>query len=478
MDDIAKLFNRYLLIFTGAMVAVSVVLLYLPVRIGFGELKDLELRNALEYKARVMEYYLRSYQTNARALASRTMMKKALLGHYQGLIALEGLRQMTDAPYADGCRIYDNLVAAQRLTAARETINSFGDVRLINQMRQRYDRDTVVTLDRALYLYLKNPIEAGGITIGLDHLLFNITHLVKPDLPFIVAYELTNGPCSRHGDSASYAAPVGNLGFCLTGRYRADYRTPEQRLLLVFAIVYALVIAIIVVVLSRLTAYRGVKRIIGEHEAVNRALAQTVEQRELLIKEIHHRVKNNLAMINSMISLMQMGEPEGSVHDKFNVLKGRIESIQLIHRYLYRANDLMSIDLGAYLTELATSIIKTFSDETIVFTHAIDDILCPTDAAISLGIMLAELVTNAMKYGFADAEGKEIALSMRRAGDQFVMRFSNNGRPIPAEVDIATARSMGLMIINATVERLRGTVALSRDGGTVVTITFPAASLQ
>jgi len=204
---------------------------------------------------------------------------------------------------------------------------------------------------------------------------------------------------------------------------------------------------------------------------LNNKLSRTLNEKELLLKEIHHRVKNNISLI---ISLIRLEAGPNSKDKRIDNIEKRIRSIGLIHEKLYQSHDIDNIEIKDYIDSLVQSIKDTLTEERerIQFVLELEKIYLNADIAIPLGLMITEIITNALKYGFPDAKAGYVKIAFRALEDQYFLEISNNGIPISKDVQIMHSKSLGLKLITALTRQLQGTVQLNGSEITRYTITF------
>ncbi|MEO9477518.1 MAG: histidine kinase dimerization/phosphoacceptor domain -containing protein [Cyclobacteriaceae bacterium] len=205
-------------------------------------------------------------------------------------------------------------------------------------------------------------------------------------------------------------------------------------------------------------------------------LEKSLKERESLLKEIHHRVKNNLQIIASLLYL-QSGKFENEDFKKvLEEGQGRVRSMALIHQKLYENDDLKSIPFGEYLTELLSEIKASFGHEMekVKLDVKADDVQFDVETAVPLGLIINELATNAFKYAFNGIDEGTFSISLRREQDQYVLNIADNGKGIPEEIDIKKTRSLGLRLVKMLSVQLEGEYAIEAKNGTMFELKFAA----
>ncbi|MDF0665415.1 MAG: histidine kinase dimerization/phosphoacceptor domain -containing protein [Nitrospira sp.] len=216
---------------------------------------------------------------------------------------------------------------------------------------------------------------------------------------------------------------------------------------------------------------------ITERKQNESRLRASLKEKEILLKEIHHRVKNNLQIISSLLDLQSDHTQDRQAQEMFKESQGRVRSMALIHERLYRSRDLARVPVTEYVEQLAHDLYRAYkvSDNDIVLhVEAVMPPL-PLDMAIPCGLLLNELLSNCLKHGFKDAEQGWIRVTWRGDGPSNVLTVADNGAGFPTGLTFGNATSFGLQLVNTLVEQLEGKIELVHNRGTVVTITFPGS---
>ena len=225
-------------------------------------------------------------------------------------------------------------------------------------------------------------------------------------------------------------------------------------------------------------AVKGI--VVNSHDITARRQAEekikaSLREKETLLKEIHHRVKNNLQVISSLLSLQSRYIEDKKLLEIFRESENRVRTMALVHKMLYQSEDLSAVGFDSFIGNLVGVILQSYRTDSSAVKVNVDvhDIRLDIAAAIPFGLILNELISNALKHAFpGDAKG-EISLSMRVEGDRVVTRFQDSGVGFPETLDFRNTKSLGLQLVNILVGQLKGTIELAVDGGTAFTITFP-----
>jgi PAS domain S-box-containing protein len=220
----------------------------------------------------------------------------------------------------------------------------------------------------------------------------------------------------------------------------------------------------------------GVAQDITEHKRSEKELRDALSEKEALLKEVHHRVKNNLQIITSLMNLQAAslaGDPAGSVFDE---TKHRVRSMALLHETLYRSADLARIDLPVYVESLCSHLARSYGVDRSRVEMAIQVERLPLDLdrALPCGLMINELVSNSFKYAFPDGRNGRVAVALRQETDKmYVLTVSDDGVGLPPDWDVRQSSSLGLRLVSDLTQQLRGTLRVEREGGCRFTISFP-----
>ena len=213
--------------------------------------------------------------------------------------------------------------------------------------------------------------------------------------------------------------------------------------------------------------------IIKENEIT---MENSLKEKEALLGEIHHRVKNNIALISGIIELQANEIENENIRKHFLEIQNRISAISYIHEKLYQSNNFAKIDLKEYIEELVNSIIKFFSkNEDIKINYDLDSIYVTTKHALPIALIVNELVTNSLKYAFNDPKiiGKmDIILKKNNDSDTILFTISDNGPGIPINIDISKSKSLGFKLLNIFTKQLKGTYQIKNEIGLSISICF------
>ncbi|MFB2622608.1 sensor histidine kinase [Methanothermobacter marburgensis] len=209
-----------------------------------------------------------------------------------------------------------------------------------------------------------------------------------------------------------------------------------------------------------------VARDITERLKMEAELRRSLREKEVLLSEIHHRVKNNLQIISSLLSLQSHTIKDPTCRDLLEESQDRIRSMGLIHEQLYRSGDFSSIDFGVYASRLLKNLQRSYSHgKDIEFLLEADDIKVSLETSIPLGLILSELVTNALKHAFRGRDRGKIVVRFKRKDSACILEVKDDGAGFNEE-DLRNSKSLGFKLVEILTEQLDGTLTFSgADGG-------------
>ncbi|HRH65970.1 MAG TPA: histidine kinase dimerization/phosphoacceptor domain -containing protein [Bacteroidia bacterium] len=203
-------------------------------------------------------------------------------------------------------------------------------------------------------------------------------------------------------------------------------------------------------------------------------IEQSLKEKEVLLKEIHHRVKNNLQIIISLLNLQS-----GYIKDEQTLKavkdgQNRVRSMALVHEKFYQAEELTEIDFGEYVEKLSQFLFQSYGDKTdrVQVVVESDHVALDMDTAMPCGLLVNEIVSNAYKYAFPGSMEGEIKIQLNRADGRVIMKISDNGIGLPEGFSIENSESLGMQLIQALTSQIDGELNVSRENGTAFTVSF------
>ena len=191
-----------------------------------------------------------------------------------------------------------------------------------------------------------------------------------------------------------------------------------------------------------------------------------MKEKELLLREIHHRVKNNLQIISTLLTLQSSQSKKNNVNDLYRESQNRIQSIALIHENLYHSEDLAHINFEAYAKGLITDLFDSYGVDAskIKLNLQIEEVTLGIETAIPCGLILNELVSNSLKHGFNNNETGLISVVLHKLNNgEYALNVSDNGAPFLNGLDVLSNDSLGLELIKNLVDQLDASLSFNKD---------------
>jgi PAS domain S-box-containing protein len=226
---------------------------------------------------------------------------------------------------------------------------------------------------------------------------------------------------------------------------------------------------------NEIIAVLSISRDITERKLHEEQLKKSLAEKEILLKEIHHRVKNNLQVISSLLNLQARYIKDEQARELFKESQNRVRSMALIHEKLYQSKDLARIDFAEYIRDLVMNLFSAYRINSDVITPKVDicGVILSVDVAIPCGLIISELVSNSIKYAFSAGREGEILISLLPEGNNgYTLTVSDNGIGFPKDLDIMNTETLGLQLVTTLTDQLQGTIELNTDRGTEFKIKF------
>jgi PAS domain S-box-containing protein len=221
-------------------------------------------------------------------------------------------------------------------------------------------------------------------------------------------------------------------------------------------------------------------RDITENKQAEERLKASLQEKEVLLKEIHHRVNNNLQIVSSLLNLQSGYIQNQEFLEMLRDSQNRIRSIALVHEKLYQSNDLANIKFSEYVRNLLSYLFRSYGVDhgTVQTKLDIDDVPLEIDTIISCGLIINELVSNSLKHAFPENSKGDICVALHPYEDQFMLAVSDNGIGLPQDMEIKNTESLGLKLVTALVEEIKGTLEFHSNGGLQFKIVLKKSGIE
>ena len=251
--------------------------------------------------------------------------------------------------------------------------------------------------------------------------------------------------------------------------YQTRAQIQSRRLLFIASVALLLLLffAVLAFVLHRrLVAERGYRE---EIDRTSRKIAES----ELMLREVHHRIKNNMATVNGLLSLQAQNSDDARVKEALEDASNRVLTMMLLYDRLYRAASYETLSLRDYLAALVSDLVSSFPDGgKVALTEEIDDLVLTPSALHTVGVMVNELVTNTMKYAFVGVAQPAIGVSVLARDHRIRLAITDNGVGMPESVDFDKSPGFGLTLVRELAGQLGARLRIDRGSGTTVTVEF------
>lgn len=213
---------------------------------------------------------------------------------------------------------------------------------------------------------------------------------------------------------------------------------------------------------------------ITENKINEEKITQSLKEKDVLLKEVHHRVKNNMQVISSILNLQSSYVKDTYALNLLKECQNRIKSMAFIHESLYQTKNFESVNFSEYVTTLSKNLVHTYSINTkkIKLILTLDKLFLSLDASIPCGLIINEIISNSLKYAFPDNRDGIIFVNLKVLKNKVSIEVGDNGIGIPENVDVKNTQTLGLQLVDTLVEQINGTIKLTKNKGTIFSIEF------
>jgi two-component sensor histidine kinase len=215
---------------------------------------------------------------------------------------------------------------------------------------------------------------------------------------------------------------------------------------------------------------------ITAHVEAEEKISASLKEKTLLLKEVHHRVKNNLQLVSSLLNIQASYIKDPEIKEIFKECRQRISSMALIHRKLYETRSYTSVYIDDYIEDLTAILCNAnnFNTNQAELNFPSERINISADSAVPLGLIMNELLTNSFKHAFSGTPDDKLVISISKDNrENFSISVHDNGKGFPENIDFKESETLGLQLVNTLIEQLNGSIELIRGKGTEFRMIFP-----
>lgn len=214
---------------------------------------------------------------------------------------------------------------------------------------------------------------------------------------------------------------------------------------------------------------------ITDRKKQRQQLLDALEQKEILLKEVHHRVKNNLQVIAGMVQLQLVSDDSGLLAESLGEMVNRIHTMAILHESIYKTDDFANIPAAKYIEELLVNLQESYfhNVSNVKIVQDLEPVTLTIDQLLPVGLIVNELVTNALKYAFGPEQKGTIEVVLKLQAENILVRIIDNGQGFPPDLDVDTRASLGLRMVNTLTRQLSGKINYLNNNGAEIEISFP-----
>lgn len=219
-------------------------------------------------------------------------------------------------------------------------------------------------------------------------------------------------------------------------------------------------------------------RDITDRKNKDKKIKKSLEENQILLKEVHHRVKNNMQIISSLLRMQTRSSTNPDIINSLLTSQNRVQSMAIIHERLYQSNDFTSVDFDNYATQLAEQLTITYNNSDVKIINDIERINLDINLAVPCGLILNEIISNSLKYAFPEGRKGQIKISFKLINNEYQFKVSDNGIGLPENFSTKGISSLGMQIIKTLTKQLHGKLETISDNGLTYLLTFEKPNLR
>lgn len=432
--------------------------------------------NGVRLRTNTADFTIKRFTTSVDALISRTVIRQYLYDYVQGERTFRELVDFTVPRYADGARVIEDLVGARRILMDGTVVTAFGDQENLDGQEPGVEI-RIVRDHTPLLIIIERPIRESDQIIGYDQAAFDASVLVADPEPGILGFSL-----AKEDETVSarfrHAEPLAAAPFYLVGEMDPQVLRDLRLEILGQILLYTVLSSLAIVLVLYLTLYRFVERVIAR-------LDKALGDKDLLLRESTHRIKNNFAIAESFLRIQSRTTSNQEAQRILQEAQSRMSNMRVLYDRMLATKELRTVDMKKYLQELCDTVVHAYNLGRNITLHTrIDALTVDPKTAFSLGAIVTELLTNSVKYAYPHGERGTIKVELAAGnGDGkeapgTTLKVCDDGIGLPKDLDRNPSHSFGLTVVRMTAEQLGGTAVISSPAagstsGTCCVVSLP-----
>jgi two-component sensor histidine kinase len=410
-------------------------------------------------------------QERAKALESRSAIKARQAEYLNGTVSLTHLKDFVSPRLFEGAMVYNNIVWLKRTLPDGETVVEFRFPGYTPRMSSGESPLFFVSGSK-IYMSVSHSLKYKGSTIGMDYSIFDLGLLLTKETSHYIDSAFISSK-KNDGSPDSLSVMVGNTGYYLHAKPDKKSFYKARNIQVALVTVQTILSMTILIIVAYFFLLRRSLQSIEEIDTINGLLSSSLESKSLLLKELHHRVKNNLALIISFIELQASKKNSEEDKEDYANIISKIRSISLVHEKLQNIDSVNSLDLGPYLSELSGELVKNSGDKKLILNEDFPKgLILPSREVTSIGFILSELITNSIKHGF-EKGALRIESSLIIGDSYYSLSYEDKGKAYPENFKLSESPSLGLVIVSQMTESLEGRIRYDFTQSKRILFTFP-----
>ncbi len=397
-------------------------------------------------------------EENVKAVSSRSMIKIRLFDYHNGTLSLEQIREYTQPKFEEGVAVYSNIIYAARTDLNGTVIaDYFPEARGAEADMER--SPLFFQTENGCNVLIRNRIIHNQTEIGTDEAAFLMDRFPEND------YRILQAVCvkeefihDKRMHQYSFSVPIGSTGFHLYAELNQEMLKEAQLSEIRLVLIESFLLFIVVIIISYFTILRLALGLNEKLQESNLNLNDALKGKDLLFKELHHRIKNNLAFITSYIRLQQSRTDDKEIIQKNDQLVNKINAISIAYEMLRNGDEISYLYLGDYLYKLCVTVVDSSHVQGVSIERShTDQISMNSKKVITIGLLVSELVINSIKHAKGE-EDLKITIGIKINQKNVELSYEDDGKAFPEDMSISGSESFGMLIISSLAKQIDASI--------------------